>query len=53
MYGLLLQPSSCLSDKEEDEIYGFAGYGIYGKQMLHRHQQQAKLVITPRPTYQK
>lgn len=53
MYGLLLQPSSCLSDKEEDEIYGFAGYGVYGKQMLHRHQQQAKLVITPRPTYQK
>ena len=23
-----LQPSSCLSDKEEDEIYGF-GYGVF------------------------
>ncbi|XP_054268347.1 uncharacterized protein LOC128990108 isoform X2 [Macrosteles quadrilineatus] len=45
-------PSSCLSDKEEDEIYGFAGYGVYGKQMLQRQQQQAKLVITPRQNYQ-
>lgn len=25
---LFLQPSSCLSDKEEDEIYGF-GYGVF------------------------
>lgn len=39
----LLQPSSCLSDKEEDEIYGF-GYGVFGKQMMHRQQQQ-KLFI--------
>ncbi|XP_044726527.1 uncharacterized protein LOC123290416 isoform X2 [Chrysoperla carnea] len=31
-------PSSCLSDKEEDEIYGF-GYGVFGKQMLQRQQQ--------------
>ncbi|XP_046671113.1 uncharacterized protein LOC124361123 [Homalodisca vitripennis] len=45
-------PSSCLTDKEEDEIYGFAGYGVYGKQMLQRQQQQAKLVITPRQNYQ-
>jgi SAM and SH3 domain-containing protein 1 len=26
--GNFLQPSSCLSDKEEDEIYGF-GYGVF------------------------
>lgn len=26
--GIYLQPSSCLSDKEEDEIYGF-GYGVF------------------------
>ncbi|RZF44146.1 hypothetical protein LSTR_LSTR003786 [Laodelphax striatellus] len=45
-------PSSCLSDKEEDEIYGFAGYGVYGKHMLQRQQQQAKLVIAPRHNYQ-
>lgn len=25
---VFLQPSSCLSDKEEDEIYGF-GYGVF------------------------
>lgn len=24
----IIQPSSCLSDKEEDEIYGF-GYGVF------------------------
>lgn len=27
-FHLHLQPSSCLSDKEEDEIYGF-GYGVF------------------------
>ncbi|XP_069681271.1 uncharacterized protein [Periplaneta americana] len=43
-------PSSCLSDKEEDEIYGF-GYGIYGKQMLQRQQQQ-KMIISPQVNYQ-
>lgn len=25
----VFQPSSCLSDREEDEIYGF-GYGVFG-----------------------
>ncbi|KAJ4452259.1 hypothetical protein ANN_03777 [Periplaneta americana] len=44
-------PSSCLSDKEEDEIYGF-GYGIYGKQMLQRQQQQ-KMIISPQVNYQR
>ncbi|XP_065351181.1 uncharacterized protein LOC135946752 isoform X2 [Cloeon dipterum] len=34
-------PSSCLSDKEEDEIYGF-GYGVFGRQMLQRQQQLAQ-----------
>ncbi|XP_068085600.1 uncharacterized protein [Anabrus simplex] len=38
-------PSSCLSDKEEDEIYGF-GYGVYGKQMLQRHQHH-QMIISP------
>ncbi|XP_017770104.1 PREDICTED: uncharacterized protein LOC108557904 isoform X2 [Nicrophorus vespilloides] len=33
------QPSSCLSDKEEDEIYGF-GYGVYGAQMVRQQQQR-------------
>ncbi|XP_041970531.1 uncharacterized protein LOC121726947 isoform X3 [Aricia agestis] len=37
-------PSSCLTDKEEDEIYGF-GYGVFGKQMLHRQQQQKQLLL--------
>ncbi|XP_058791088.1 uncharacterized protein LOC131664201 [Phymastichus coffea] len=36
-------PSSCLSDKEEDEIYGF-GYGVFGRQMLQ--QRQHKLSLT-------
>lgn len=35
---LYLQPSSCLSDKEEDEIYGF-GYGVFaprvGRPAMH------------------
>ncbi|KAJ9582774.1 hypothetical protein L9F63_022885, partial [Diploptera punctata] len=43
-------PSSCLSDKEEDEIYGF-GYGVYGKQMLQR-QQQHKMILSPQINYQ-
>ncbi|XP_063533419.1 uncharacterized protein LOC134743729 isoform X8 [Cydia strobilella] len=38
------QPSSCLTDKEEDEIYGF-GYGVFGKQMLQRQQQQKHLLL--------
>ncbi|XP_062526002.1 uncharacterized protein LOC101747205 isoform X4 [Bombyx mori] len=37
-------PSSCLTDKEEDEIYGF-GYGVFGKQMLQRQQQQKQLLL--------
>ncbi|XP_055526200.1 uncharacterized protein LOC129718959 [Wyeomyia smithii] len=36
-------PSSCLSDKEEDEIYGF-GYGVFAPRVarttLQQHQQQ-------------
>jgi hypothetical protein len=28
MKSFIRQPSSCLSDKEEDEIYGF-GYGVF------------------------
>ncbi|ETN64104.1 hypothetical protein AND_004161 [Anopheles darlingi] len=36
-------PSSCLSDKEEDEIYGF-GYGVFAPRVarttLQAHQQQ-------------
>lgn len=43
----IFQPSSCLSDKEEDEIYGFAGYGVYGKQMLQRQQQRKLLAHNP------
>ncbi|GAB0092483.1 hypothetical protein DMENIID0001_074780 [Sergentomyia squamirostris] len=48
-------PSSCLSDKEEDEIYGF-GYGVYAQKVARRplnshnnspqHQLQA-----PQPIY--
>lgn len=44
-------PSSCLSDREEDEIYGFSGYGVYGKQMVQRQQQQAKLVVSNSNNY--
>ncbi|XP_053598822.1 uncharacterized protein LOC103576410 isoform X2 [Microplitis demolitor] len=40
-------PSSCLSDKEEDEIYGF-GYGVFGRQMLQQRQQ--KLVLATQTT---
>ncbi|XP_016845914.1 uncharacterized protein LOC100124271 isoform X2 [Nasonia vitripennis] len=35
-------PSSCLSDKEEDEIYGF-GYGVFGRQMMQQRQQKLAL----------
>ncbi|XP_055384780.1 uncharacterized protein LOC129614276 isoform X2 [Condylostylus longicornis] len=42
-------PSSCLSDKEEDEIYGF-GYGVFAPRVTRRafqqntlHQQQQQL----------
>ncbi|XP_025986368.1 uncharacterized protein LOC105193913 isoform X1 [Solenopsis invicta] len=35
-------PSSCLSDKEEDEIYGF-GYGVFSRQMLQHRQQKLAL----------
>lgn len=34
-----LQPSSCLSDKEEDEIYGF-GYGVFAAQIARQQQQR-------------
>ncbi|VVC87452.1 unnamed protein product [Leptidea sinapis] len=39
-----IYPSSCLTDKEEDDIYGF-GYGVFGKQMLQRQQQQKQLLL--------
>ncbi|XP_051171518.1 SAM and SH3 domain-containing protein 1-like isoform X3 [Leptopilina boulardi] len=52
-------PSSCLSDKEEDEIYGF-GYGVFGRQMLQQRQQKLALstqnststTAAHQPTYQ-
>ena len=44
---LFFQPSSCLSDKEEDEIYGF-GYGVFGRQMMQQRQQ--KLALTTQNT---
>ncbi|KAF2905783.1 hypothetical protein ILUMI_00395, partial [Ignelater luminosus] len=40
-------PSSCLSGKEEDEIYGF-GYGVFGAQIA-RQQQQRLLGTTTQP----
>ena len=34
------QPSSCLSDNDEDEIYGF-GYGVYDPRVLEsRHSRR-------------
>ncbi|EFN73403.1 hypothetical protein EAG_07629 [Camponotus floridanus] len=55
-------PSSCLSDKEEDEIYGF-GYGVFSRQMLQHRQQKLALATQnttsavtsggPQPTYQR
>ncbi|XP_024086084.1 uncharacterized protein LOC106674178 [Cimex lectularius] len=42
-----LLPSSCLSDREEDEIYGFTGYQVYGK-TGQRPQDAAR----PSPTHQ-
>ncbi|XP_043269595.1 uncharacterized protein [Venturia canescens] len=41
-------PSSCLSDKEEDEIYGF-GYGVFGRQMLQQRQQKLALATQNTP----
>ncbi|KAG5896223.1 hypothetical protein JTB14_009722 [Gonioctena quinquepunctata] len=32
-------PSSCLSDKEEDEIYG-CGYGVFAAQIARQQQQR-------------
>ncbi|KAK5649394.1 hypothetical protein RI129_000423 [Pyrocoelia pectoralis] len=43
-------PSSCLSDKEEDEIYGF-GYGVFGAQIA-RQQQQRLLGTQQQPVVQ-
>lgn len=59
---LFFQPSSCLSDREEDEIYGF-GYGVFGPragrsnpqpststsqfQMAQQQQQQQSLPNNP------
>ncbi|XP_049770982.1 SAM and SH3 domain-containing protein 1-like [Schistocerca cancellata] len=45
------QPSSCLSDKEEDEIYGF-GYGVYGRQVLQRQPPAHKVLLSPHVPYQ-
>lgn len=52
-----MQPSSCLSDKEEDEIYGF-GYGVFAprvargalqlqQQMMQQQQQQLLPLVPP------
>ena len=57
---IFVQPSSCLSDKEEDEIYGF-GYGVFGRQMLQQRQQKLALSTqnsttttgANQPTYQR
>ena len=57
---IFVQPSSCLSDKEEDEIYGF-GYGVFGRQMLQQRQQKLALATqnstmntaANQPTYQR
>ncbi|KAJ8681873.1 hypothetical protein QAD02_017665 [Eretmocerus hayati] len=38
-------PSSCLTDREEDEIYGF-GYGVFGRQMLQQRQQKLALATS-------
>ncbi|XP_049820175.1 uncharacterized protein LOC109604107 isoform X3 [Aethina tumida] len=40
-------PSSCMSDKEEDEIYGF-GYGVFATQI--GRQQQQRLMGSIQPT---
>ncbi|XP_049832873.1 uncharacterized protein LOC126273339 isoform X5 [Schistocerca gregaria] len=45
------QPSSCLSDREEDEIYGF-GYGVYGRQVLQRQPPAHKVLLSPQVPYQ-
>lgn len=49
IYYLSFQPSSCLSDKEEDEIYGF-GYGVFGAQIAR--QQQQRLIAPSQVTSQ-
>ncbi|TGZ52783.1 hypothetical protein DBV15_07565 [Temnothorax longispinosus] len=59
---IFAQPSSCLSDKEEDEIYGF-GYGVFSRQMLQHRQQKLALATQntttavtpggPQATYQR
>lgn len=41
---MYLQPSSCLSDKEEDEIYGF-GYGVFAPRV-------ARGIVQPMPNSQ-
>jgi len=46
---IFVQPSSCLSDKEEDEIYGF-GYGVFSRQMLQHRQQKLALATQNTPT---
>ncbi|XP_073978821.1 shal K[+] channel interacting protein isoform X1 [Rhodnius prolixus] len=50
-------PSSCLSDREEDEIYGFAGYNVYGggskahppPQQQQQHVAAATSAVRPHP----
>lgn len=54
MLTFIFQPSSCLSDKEEDEIYGF-GYGVFGAQMArlqasHRAANAAAIANAANPT---
>ncbi|XP_055716048.1 uncharacterized protein LOC129809927 [Phlebotomus papatasi] len=47
-------PSSCLSDKEEDEIYGF-GYGVYAQKVARRplnsHNNSPQHLQAPQPIY--
>lgn len=39
-----MQPSSCLSDKEEDEIYGF-GYGVFAPRVARGALTQQQQLI--------
>ncbi|CAH0552478.1 unnamed protein product [Brassicogethes aeneus] len=45
-------PSSCITDKDEDEIYGFA-YGVYSAQIAKQQQQKllgSVAIINQQPT---
>uniref|UniRef100_T1JLS9 Uncharacterized protein n=1 Tax=Strigamia maritima TaxID=126957 RepID=T1JLS9_STRMM len=40
-------PSSCLSDQDEEEIYGYGGYGVYGRRMYKHHANRLACLATP------